>query len=49
MTCKCRHSIRDHDWNFNSGEKEPCHRCDCNNFKEASNRKVKRFIKKGIW
>lgn len=50
MTCKCGHPIKDHDWNFVIGEVQPCNRCDCTDFKEETNkRKLKRFIKKGIW
>jgi len=50
MPCKCGHSIRSHDWKLDDDTKEPCLLCDCLDFiEETSERKIKRFIKKGIW
>jgi len=30
--CICGHYIKQHDWNTEIGEKEPCNECDCKNF-----------------
>ncbi len=50
MVCKCSHPIRDHDWALEINKLEPCNRCNCKTYKEeTSERKLKKFIKKGIW
>ncbi len=51
MTCKCGHSIRSHDWKLDNTP-QPCIRegCTCKDFKEeTSKRKMRKFIKRGIW
>lgn len=32
MACKCGHQLKDHDWNFEKGQPEPCTLCDCPNY-----------------
>ena len=34
MVCECGHVLRDHDWHFNEWKTQPCHQCDCNDFRE---------------
>lgn len=34
MSCKCKHQLKDHQWNFIKGKSQPCNECDCIDFND---------------